>query len=381
MKYSNEDGSTIVEFLSFTPIMVLIAFYATKISHEEKMKKRNLLTGRNMIFQGKSVIENMIDPVHHLSVFKKRGINLADSHSLQANIREGLSEDHKIGDNERLRIESTTLKTTLEKSNPEFLQYSDKINTFNSALVKGYEKNKVLESSPLFFNAMKVRKSELRLKRNGEADGFKKSINHIQDFYAGHDKADNLLPDMVKEFYFRGDDLYHNKEGHKIVVPAIQIVTGSDKWASSDDPTLKQNYYQNYCQGKFTASYNSCGDTDYLLLQRPSFATKIHELAEAKIKLFDIFTNGEIAPIHAQLASEWANQNAQFPTDWGKEETIIYNDLVQENGYLNPNDHINLDYLSENHFESSINKETFLNKIHQDIDPVHKHNQEVLYVE
>lgn len=36
----NENGSTIVEFLIFTPIMVLLAFYATKIGHDEKNEKK-----------------------------------------------------------------------------------------------------------------------------------------------------------------------------------------------------------------------------------------------------------------------------------------------------------------------------------------------------
>ncbi|TNF03300.1 MAG: hypothetical protein EP326_02500 [Deltaproteobacteria bacterium] len=323
----------------------------------------------------------MEEPVTHISVFKKEEKNLADPISLHTNIRDGIVDDHQVGETERLKVISTPIKISNQNSNPEFLQYSDKINTFSSALEKGHLKNKLLAESPLFSNSMKLRKSELRLKKNGEANGFQKSIEHIQDFYATHEKNEISLPDMVKELYFRGDDLYHNSEGHKLIVPALQVVTGTDNWGSTDNPGQLDKFYQNNCQGKFTASYNSCGETDYLLLSRPSFATKIHQLAEAKIKLFDILSNGEIAPIHAQLSSEWANQSAQFPSDWSKEETIIHKDLVSQNGFLNPESHLELNYLSENHFESTSNKETFENKIHQDIDQTHQYAKEVLYAQ
>ncbi len=381
MSMKDQSGSTIVEFLIFTPIMVLLAFYATKISHQEKMKKHNLLTGRNMLFQGKVGIQGLDDPESAVSNFRDKNKHLTSAETLIMNIKEGISENNSLEQQEISKLESTVLKAPSVDANPEYIQYSDNVALFASALKKGNEKNRKIEESPLFGNSMTMRKSVLRLKKNGEADGFQKSIEHIQDFYAKKESSTNSTPDLVRRLYFRGDDLYHNQAGQKLAIPSLQLVNGTDKWASTNDSSQSNGFYQNYCQGKFTSYSKSCGDTDFLLLERPSFAIKIHELAEAKITLFNILNNAEIAPIQANLSAEWANQSAQFDNGWSEESTTAHKELVNTNGFIDPNLHVNLSYLKDNHHSSTNNTETFNNKLHEDINPVHKNVEDIYHVQ
>jgi len=364
----NENGSTIIEFLIFTPIMVLLAFYATKISHDEKMKKRNILTGRNMIFQGQNLILNHESPENIINNFQHPEKHLNNYSAIENKIKIGITNPEKLSEREILKTTSSILKSSGEKSNPEYVQYYDRVSSFTSALLKSDVKNNTLKSHPLFSNSMELRKAKLLLSKNDDANGFQKSINHIQDFYSNHDEKVHNRPNLVTNLYYQGDDLYHNQEGTKLTLPSLQLVTGTDKWTSTNNPGQSENYFQNKCQGGFSSSHKSCGDTDFLLLDRPSFAKKIYELAEAKINLFEILSQGEIAPIHAQLVSEWANQDAQFDQDWSVYSTQIHKDLVNTSGFENPETLVNLSHFDENHHQNSSNSNTFKLKFHQDID-------------
>lgn len=160
-----------------------------------------------MIFQGQNFILNHDSPKNIINNFERPEKHLINYTEIENKIKTGITTPETLSEREILKTRSTILRSSGEKSNPEYVQYYDRVSSFTSALLKSDKKNNSIKNHPLFSNSMELRKAKLLLRKNDDANGFQKSINHIQDFYSKHDEKDHNRPNLVTNLYFQSDDL------------------------------------------------------------------------------------------------------------------------------------------------------------------------------
>ncbi|MCO4792379.1 MAG: hypothetical protein KC493_01610 [Bacteriovoracaceae bacterium] len=323
MKFINNDkGSSIVEFLIFAPITVMIMLYVHSVHTHMESSLGGQILSRNLLMlgnKGKEINENYLDIVRGKMVS-----NL--DRSLYESTPENVvryKKDLVFGDGIIGKITANTIDTTDIKTEETTLLFGKTATDHGDKGSESAIDVNSLAINPIFTNHLKMDQVIFSTPLDEDKNGIQKSISFLKDYNRqGKDEYINQQIDIYNNLYLSGNSGYHSNDANSTSILTTQASVGEDIWGDDQGGDFSRTvFFEDYCLNNSTG-IGSCGNVEfvYLSIILNDFTRKVFEVASAKINLENVLDPVELTTansyIKAQTETALTNIGSTFLTDY-----------------------------------------------------------------